>query len=117
MVFGKTKGKYFSREGWTSERNWNRKSRSEFPRRESGIAGGPGETGGQYPRLILFCRLAVSAVFVPIASWGYGSRHSPGRPPFVSVRVYCDSFTKSGNFNFPSAIAFVQTVTCLSFCH
>jgi hypothetical protein len=31
--------------------------------------------------------------------------------------AYCDSFTKSGNFSFPSAIAFGQTVTCFSFCH
>jgi len=117
MVFGKTKGKYFSREGWTSERNWNRKSRSDLPAGQSVVAVAPAKAGAHNHRLILFCRLAVSAVFVPIASWGYGSRLSPGRPPFVSVRVYCDSFTKSGNFNFPSAIAFGQTVTCLSFCH
>jgi hypothetical protein len=30
MIFGKTKGKYFSREGWTSGKDRNRKSRSDL---------------------------------------------------------------------------------------
>src|SRR3954454_23974536 len=30
---------------------------------------------------------------------------------------YCDSFTKFGNFSWPSAIFSGQTTTCFSFCH
>jgi len=48
---------------------------------------------------------------------GFALSARPGMTLRVGGRLYCDSFTKSGNFSFPSAIAFGQTVTCFSFCH
>ena len=52
------------------------------------------------------------------AEGGFGpAGGSSPRMTSCELVVYCDSFTKSGNFNLPSAILGGHTVTCLPFCH
>ena len=93
----------------------------------------PGMQHQQARRIV--CCMALSAI-LSVASQGYrlhaGDTPShcsaarsrgefllgiPAQQKLVSVRAYCVTLTKSGNFSLPSAISFGQTETCLPFCH